>query len=140
MTTTIENTQEVTLGKFDGKFKVLAASVYNSSQVYFGCSPEQAHRLGNAVMADYGKVMKNAVIEQDETKKYSSIGSVSSTGEVKLTHKDTLKASGEATPSLCIARACQQIDSILKSGIVYQETRTKLVKSLHNWLFEIDAE
>lgn len=128
------NTQKIEYG-FTGRYAHSAENLANKAIEILGCSVDQAKRLGNSFMADYGK-LKKVTKDDGVTLKF---GKLDKDGNISITEIETMASSGIATPAISIARAVYQLDKVisLKNGMLWGESNVTLVKRLNDWLFEV---
>lgn len=123
-----QNTDKVS---FSGKYRAYAENLANNAMNYFGCSVAQAQRLGDAFMADWGKL----VSKQDSEFK-TIIGSISTNGDVSGRDIETVTRSGKASPAISIAKLVVEVEKCRKYGMLFKDTSIGMVSTLNDWLFQ----
>lgn len=128
---TINQTEPVKYGSFSGKFGRFQEGFYKDCIQYFSATEEQAHRVCLAFAADWNACA--ASFQNEETA--FKLGSLSEDGEINLSESTVSKAKKVlASPAISIAKIRQEINKILKLGVMYKECTIPLMPSLELWL------
>lgn len=117
-------------GVFSGRYAAKSENLAIGAMNFFGCTKEQAIRLGKAYAADIGKFRRKEV--GVETKE----GRVDGDDFITIKEIEEFELSGKTTPAIHIARTvaiCNKACNA-KNNIVYVECYIQLLKPINDWL------